>query len=805
MPTMGMGPAGYSSGPVPIVPASPQYPGGTFETADLSSSPAPFGAFSEPPAVRSTVAPFVNLLADRNIMPTAPVRPPRPPLPEPQRSSNVNTKVMRSTLNAVPETAALLQQTKLPFGIHIFPFGSDSVPVIETTVITRCRVCRTYINPFVTFLAQGKRWRCNMCQRVHDLPADFDYDPVLRQHIERADRPELTSATVEYIAPSEYMVRAPQPCVYLFLIDVSYSAVSSGMLQTVCNTILSNIDDITGDSRTKVGFITYDHTVQFYQLNPESSQPKMMVMTDVEDVFIPSPTDLIVNLQESKDIVKQLLTSLPNMFANSTSTFSCLGPALLAAKEMLSTVGGRITVFQATMPNLGQGALKQREDLTVRGTPKELALLQPLTDFYKQTSVDCSRAQIAIDMFLCASQYIDLATLSQAPKFSAGSLFYYPNFNRGKNGDGGEKLEKDLSHYLTRQIGLEAVMRVRCSKGLAMHTFHGNFFVRSQDLLALPNVSPDNGYAFQVSIEESLADQAPFVYFQAALLYTSSSGDRRIRVHTMGLPITKDVSAVFTHADQVAICSLLAKMAVDRALASKLTDAREALINFAVDSLAAYRKTFGTNAPDKGQLIAPDSLKLIPAIINGLLKHPAFRNNGVSLDERAYAMLLFKVLPLWETAEYMYPRMYSLHDMADYVCKKDEKNRLPMPPIVHLTSEKMSRGGVYFINTGQEMFMWVSRSVPIQFCNDVFGLSHYDAIPDDLMTIPKLDNELNQKIRNLVSGLRNCHSRFMPLHIIKEDSKRRGEFLQLLADDRTDSSMSYYEFLNYVCAEVAKL
>jgi protein transport protein SEC24 len=73
------------------------------------------------------------------------------------------------------------------------------------------------------------------------------------------------------------------------------------------------------------------------------------------------------------------------------------------------------------------------------------------------------------------------------------------------------------------------------------------------------------------------------------------------------------------------------------------------------------------------------------------------------------------------------------------------------------------------------------------------------------MSIPKLDNELNQKIRNLISGLRNCHSRFMPLHIIKEDSKRRGEFLQLLVDDRTDSSMSYYEFLNFVCAEIAKI
>jgi protein transport protein SEC24 len=41
-------------------------------------------------------------------------------------------------------------------------------------------------------------------------------------------------------------------------------------------------------------------------------------------------------------------------------------------------------------------------------------------------------------------------------------------------------------------------MRVRCTRGLAIHTFHGNFFVRSTDLLSLPNVNPDAGFGMQV-------------------------------------------------------------------------------------------------------------------------------------------------------------------------------------------------------------------------------------------------------------------------------------------------------------------
>jgi len=56
-----------------------------------------------------------------------------------------------------------------------------------------------------------------------------------------------------------------------------------------------------------------------------------------------------------------------------------------------------------------------------------------------------------------------------------------------------------------------------------MHTFHGNFFVRSTDLLALPNVNPDAGFGMQVSIEEPLTEVSTAA-FQAALLYTSSKG-----------------------------------------------------------------------------------------------------------------------------------------------------------------------------------------------------------------------------------------------------------------------------------------
>ena len=59
--------------------------------------------------------------------------------------------------------------------------------------------------------------------------------------------------------------------------------------------------------------------------------------------------------------------------------------------------------------------------------------------------------------------------------------------------------------------------------GLSLHTFHGNFFVRSTDLLSLPNVNPDHSFSMQIEIEESLSDHK-YAGFQAALLYTTAKG-----------------------------------------------------------------------------------------------------------------------------------------------------------------------------------------------------------------------------------------------------------------------------------------
>ena len=87
--------------------------------------------------------------------------------------------------------------------------------------IVRCKQCRTYVNPFVQWEANGRRWNCNLCG-FSQLTPDPYYASLDEsgKRMDRFQRAELHKGAVEYIAPGEYMVRPPQPPVSWFcLVD----------------------------------------------------------------------------------------------------------------------------------------------------------------------------------------------------------------------------------------------------------------------------------------------------------------------------------------------------------------------------------------------------------------------------------------------------------------------------------------------------------------------------------------------------------------------------------------------------------
>uniref|UniRef100_A0AAX7SCY1 SEC24 homolog B, COPII coat complex component n=1 Tax=Astatotilapia calliptera TaxID=8154 RepID=A0AAX7SCY1_ASTCA len=802
--------SGYRQGPASHTDASPSddlYGQSNYQQysqpfPSLSELSAALGGLSGVPELEVEALRPINLLQERNLLPPRPLEAPEPNLSPDLKKVNCSPQTFRCTLTSVPQTQALLNKARLPLGLLLHPFRDlQQLPVITSNTIVRCRSCRTYINPFVTFLDQ-RRWKCNLCYRVNDVPDEFMYNPVTRSYGEPHKRPEVQNSTVEFIASSDYMLRPPQPAAYLFVLDVSHNAVEAGYLKYFCESLLGNLDKLPGDSRTRVGFLTFDSTIHFYNLQEGLSQPQMLVVSDIDDVFIPSHDSLMVNLKESNELVKDLLKSLPALFSQSRETHSALGPALQAAFKLMSPTGGRITVFQTQLPTLGAGKLQSREDPNQRSSSKGAHHLGPATDFYKKLALDCSGQQIGVDLFLLSSQYADLASLACISRYSAGSVFYYPSFHYIHNPAQLEKFQRDLERYLTRKIGFEAVMRIRCTKGLSIHTFHGNFFVRSTDLLSLANVNPDSAFAVQMSVEDSLADSS-LACFQAALLYTSSKGKRRIRVHTLCLPVVSQLSDVYAGADVQAITCLLANMAIDRSISSSLSDARDALVNAVVDLGSAYKSNV-SNLQQSG-LVLPAAMRLFPLYILALLKQKALRTGtSTRLDERVFAMCEFKTQPLQQLMRMVHPDLYRLDNISDQGALHLNDTVVPQPHLLHLSAERLSRDGAFLMDCGNVFYLWIGKCCNEMFIRDVLGCPNYASIPPNMSHIPELETPLSERVRAFLDWLHDNRAFSSTIHVVKDDASAKATLFQHLVEDRSEWASSYHEFLQHIQQQVSK-
>ncbi|BFG04518.1 protein transport protein Sec24A [Drosophila madeirensis] len=751
----------------------------------------------------------IDLMQNRHILSPATLPAPKVVLHNQfHESINCSPSIMRCTVTKIPETNSLLQKSRLPLGIVIHPFRDvNNLPVIQCINIVRCRLCRTYINPFVYFV-DSKMWKCNLCYRVNELPEDFQFDPATKTYGDVTRRPEVRSSTIEFIAPSEYMLRPPQPAMYLFLFDVSIIAQQSGYLEAACSVLNRHLDEMPGDARTQVGFICYDSFVHFYSMAEGLNQPHEMTLLDIDDPFLPRPDSLLVNLKECKELVRDLLKLLPKRFAHTHDPGSALGAALQVAFKLMQSSGGRITVFQACLPNKGPGALEPREDPNNRSA-KDVAHLNPATDFYKRFALECSGYQIACDLFLMNQQYSDMATISGISKHSGGCVHHFPLYQKTKQ-HMVDSFRMCFKRYLTRKIGFEAVMRIRCTRGLQVHTFHGNFFVRSTDLLSLPNVNPDAGYGMQISYEESLTD-VKTICFQAALLYTNSEGERRIRVHTVCLPVTSSLPEVMHSADTEAIIGLLSKMAVDRSIASNLSDARDAFINATIDVFNAFKIAQNLPSGQSGQLIAPRSLALMPLYILGLLKHPAFRvGTSTRLDDRVYAMDCMKTLPLDQLMKFVYPELYKIDGLiyharnsnASTTEEDDEEDPLPELPRLQLSAEHLDSRSIFLMDCGQLIMLYVGLNVPPDVLEAVLGISSTAELGDYVYGLPHIVSAEYDILQRFLLRLNYDKPYSALVQIIRDTSTAKGQFIERLTDDRSESSLSYYEFLQHIRAQV---
>ena len=416
---------------------------------------------------------------------------------------NASPKYARLTLNCIPTSHDQQVSTGLPLGLVLQPLakqtdGEQAIPVLDfgETGPPRCRRCRAYINPFMLFSNGGNRMTCNLCGHPNQVPEEYfaPTDPS-GVRVDRTQRPELLLGTCEFLVPKEYWSKEPVPMRYLFLIDVSAESYNRGFLQGICDGILaalygteeestSNGEETNGATEAKpskvpagakVGFMTFDRSIHFYDVSASVSAPQQLVVSDLEDPFAAiSPERLFIDTAECQYNVTHLLRSLPNMFARQPFPEPALLPSLNAALSALEATGGKVICSLAALPTYGPGRLHVRDKGQSATEDNEREFLRTDHAAFKKCQADMVKAGIGVDFFLSAPMggYLDIATIGLVAEKTGGETYYYPNWSYPRDC---LRLEKELSHTLQREQGYAALMKVRCSNGLQVAHYSGNF------------------------------------------------------------------------------------------------------------------------------------------------------------------------------------------------------------------------------------------------------------------------------------------------------------------------------------------
>jgi protein transport protein SEC24 len=176
----------------------------------------------------------------------------------------------------------------------------------------------------------------------------------------------------------------------IFVIDVSYNNIKSGLVHLLCTQmkrIIKNLPIDQGQTRTKmrVGFITYDKAVHFYNIKNNLVAPQQLVVGDVHEMFMPLLDGFLADAEESEMIIDSLMTQIPKMYNETRETETILMPAIQAGLEALkaSECAGKLLVFHSTLPATdAPGQLKNRDDRKLLGTEKERTVLSKLFQNY---------------------------------------------------------------------------------------------------------------------------------------------------------------------------------------------------------------------------------------------------------------------------------------------------------------------------------------------------------------------------------------------------------------------------------------
>ena len=580
----------------------------------------------------------------------------------------------------------------------------------------------------------------------------------------------------------------------LFVLDSSRAAVGCGAFQAAIESIRAFASNSQATQYYGgMAILVHDRTLTFYTLREGRNEPQVLVVGDVFDPFVPlHAIDLYFDPVKCASGLTVLLNHLSSsMTLESRSVDSCFGAAVSVALESLKVRGGRAVFFQTSLPSYGPGALKNRES----GGPGSVAapadkanpLLFPQGDYYTKLAVQAAEQGVSMSIVSTPAAHIDLATIGVLSNTTSGSLLHYSRFSPQQHLG---RLVGDVLGLLSSSFAFDCLVRIRCNSGLQVRKHYGHFYASSNGHdLSFGTISSDQSFAASLEYDGKLSEKTRAA-FQIAVLHTDAfSGQRRIRVLNLALPCTSSIQTIFKMAELDSILAFYVKKNVSQILEAPSPAFPASFSAKCSNILAAYRKYCAANM-SSGQLILPDSLKLFPVMTLAIHKDPAFNDAPKSADSRWYSIHRLSDMSLSMTMGHFYPQLFPLSNILEH--------GEILPACIRLSREHVSREGIYLMNNGDTLTLYIGDSADPNALKEIFGVSQLNALNLANSNLPVLQNSRSAKLRQIITVLRSQNfPRHLNLRLIRQsvDIAEDAEFAGLLVEDASSLSPSYVDFL----------
>ena len=112
-------------------------------------------------------------------------------------------------------------------------------------------------------------------------------------------------------------------------------------------------------------------------------------------------------------------------------------------------------------------------------------------------------------------------------------------------------------------------------------------------------------------------------------------------------------------------------------------------------------------------------------------------NDRVSIANVKNVIDFFLLSTLYSLISLIYPRLIALHTISGETGKLiPDTTIVNLPPPLNLSSEKLDRRGVYLVEDGESMILWVAKLAPPELIQAIFGKWKRQFIQNELMNLP---------------------------------------------------------------------